>query len=305
MVTVGVRVPYELQHDVVQLQDFVARVEDAGLDRVCLGDHVTFKGGQGFDGLQNATAVAVLSRRIVVETAVYLLPLRHPVPVARQVASLAAFAPGRFVFGVGLGGDDPAELLACGVDPATRGRRMDESLAIVRQLLAGEAVNAEGRFFPLNSVRIVPAPAKPVPVLVGGRSTAALRRTAQHGDGWLGLWVSPRRYADACAEVAREAESAGRVVTRWAHGMHVWCGFDDDRSRAGERLAQEMESLYQVPFEKFARYSPYGNPRDVADALRPYAEVGCRSFNLIATASSPEQVVEGARTVRALLRGET
>jgi alkanesulfonate monooxygenase SsuD/methylene tetrahydromethanopterin reductase-like flavin-dependent oxidoreductase (luciferase family) len=305
MATVGIRVPYELQHDVVQLRDFVARAEDAGLDRVCLGDHVTFKGGRGFDGLQNATAVAVLSRRIVVETAVYLLPLRHPVPVARQVASLAGFAPGRFVFGVGIGGDDPEELRACGVDPATRGRRMDESLAIVRRLLAGEMVTVEGRFFALDSVRIMPAPVTPVPVLVGGRSTAAIRRTARYGDGWLGLWVSPRRYADACAEVAREAEAAGRSVASWAHGMHVWCGFDDDRSRAGERLAHEMESLYRVPFEKFARYSPYGTPQEVADALRPYAEVGCRSFNLIATARAPEQAIDGARAVRALLQDET
>lgn len=300
-VSVGLRVPYEVQNDVGRLREFVAGAEDAGLDRLCLGDHVTFKGGTGFDGLQNATAAAVLTRRITVETAVYLLPLRHPVPVARQLASLAAFAPGRVVFGVGVGGDDPAELRACGVDPATRGRRMDESLAIVRALLTGEPVTVEGRFFTLDGVRIQPVPSTPVPVVVGGRSAAALRRTARFGDGWLGVWVSPSRYAEACAEVAREAEAAGRDVPSWAHGMHVWCGFDDDRSAAGTRLATEMESLYQVPFEKFARYSPYGTPDEVADALRPYVEAGCRSINLIATAASPEASVEGAQAVRARL----
>jgi alkanesulfonate monooxygenase SsuD/methylene tetrahydromethanopterin reductase-like flavin-dependent oxidoreductase (luciferase family) len=167
-VTVGVRVPYDLQHDPVRLREFVAHAEDAGLDRLCLGDHVTFKGGQGFDGLQNATAAAVLSSRIVVETAVYLLPLRHPVPVARQVASLAALAPGRFVFGVGVGGDDVAEVRACGVDPATRGRRMNESLAILRGLLTGEKVSAAGEFFTVDEVQVLPAPRHPVPVVVGG-----------------------------------------------------------------------------------------------------------------------------------------
>ena len=303
-ITVGVRLPYELQGDTTRLREFVVRAEQAELDRLCLGDHVTFKGGTGFDGLQNATATAVLSSRITVETAVYLLPLRHPVPVARQVTSLASLAPGRFVFGVGLGGDDPAELRACGVDPSVRGRRMDESLAIVRALLGGEAVTVEGRFFTLDAVQVLPSPPRPVPIVVGGRSTAALRRTARFGDGWLGLWVSPRRYAEACAQVAQEAESLGRGVNEWAHGMHVWCGFDSDQGQAGARLAGEMESLYRVPFEKFARYSPYGSPRDVADALRPYAEVGCRSFNLIATADSPEQVVDGACAVRALLRDE-
>lgn len=303
-VTVGLRVPYDLQHDVEQLRRFVTDAEEAGLDRLCLGDHVTFKGGTGFDGLQNATAVAVLSRRITVETAVYLLPLRHPVPVARQLASLAAFAPGRVVFGVGVGGDDPAELRACGVDPATRGRRMDESLAVVRELLSGAAVTAEGRFFTLDAVRIRPVPGAPVPVVIGGRSPAALRRTARFGDGWLGLWVSPRRYVEACAEIEREAESVGRAVPSWSHGMHVWCGFDDSRTAAGDRLAGEMESLYRTPFDKFARYSPYGSAQDVADALRPYVELGCRSVNLIATAATAAHAIEGARAVQALLNDE-
>ena len=83
-----------------------------------------------------------------VQTAVYLLPLRHPVPVARQVASLAALAPGRLVFGVGLGGEDPAELRACGIEPTTRGRRMDEALAVLRPLLAGAEVTMAGDLLP-------------------------------------------------------------------------------------------------------------------------------------------------------------
>jgi alkanesulfonate monooxygenase SsuD/methylene tetrahydromethanopterin reductase-like flavin-dependent oxidoreductase (luciferase family) len=66
--------------------------------------------------------------------ALYLLPLRHPVLVARQLASIAELAPGRLTFGVGIGGEDPHELEICGVDPRTRGRRMDESLEILREL---------------------------------------------------------------------------------------------------------------------------------------------------------------------------
>ena len=64
-------------------------------------------------------------------------PATHPVAVARQVSSLSMLAPGRLVFGVGMGGDDPHELEVCGVDPRTRGRRMDECLTVVRGLLAG------------------------------------------------------------------------------------------------------------------------------------------------------------------------
>ena len=87
----------------------VRAIEASGIDRVCVGDHVSFHGGRGFDGLVQATALAALSE-LEVQTAVYLLPLRHPVPVARQVNSLARSPPGRFLFGVGVGGEDPAEV---------------------------------------------------------------------------------------------------------------------------------------------------------------------------------------------------
>jgi alkanesulfonate monooxygenase SsuD/methylene tetrahydromethanopterin reductase-like flavin-dependent oxidoreductase (luciferase family) len=300
-VTVGVRLPHEAALDAARLREFVAHVDDTPVERVFVGDHVTFRDGTGFDGLQYATAIAALSERLTVQTAVYLLPLRHPVPVARQVTALAWLAPGRFVFGVGVGGEDPGELRACGVDPASRGRRLDESLSILRELLAGRAVSRSGPLFELDEVTIAPPPPTPVPIVVGGRSEAALRRAARFGDGWLGVWVSPQRYSGACQQIAELARSAGREVTARAHGMHVWCGFGADRESARRRLAGEMELLYGVPFEKFERYCPFGSPEQVADALRPYVAVGCRTVNLIATAESPAEAVAGAVAVRALL----
>jgi alkanesulfonate monooxygenase SsuD/methylene tetrahydromethanopterin reductase-like flavin-dependent oxidoreductase (luciferase family) len=301
-ITVGLRAPYDAPGGAAALARFAAQVEASGIDRVCVGDHVTFKGGRGFDGLLNATALAVLSRRITVQTAVYLLPLRHPVTVARQVASLAALAPGRLSFGVGVGGEDPAELRACGIDPATRGRRMDEALAVLRPLLVGAEVTMSGDFFSVDRVRILPAPAPPVPIVIGGRSDAALRRVARHGDGWLGLWVSPRRYADAIAQISRSAADAGRAVGRWQHGMHIWCAFGASATAARSRLAAVMEDFYQTPFGKFERYCPCGTPDEIAAALRPYVDAGCRSFNLIPLADSEELAIEGADTVRRILR---
>jgi alkanesulfonate monooxygenase SsuD/methylene tetrahydromethanopterin reductase-like flavin-dependent oxidoreductase (luciferase family) len=303
-ITVGLRMPHELPGGAAALCDFAAQVEATGVDRLFAGDHVMFKGGHGFDGLVNATAIAVGSRRLTVQTAVYLLPLRHPVPVARQVATLAGLAPGRLVFGVGLGGEDPAELRACGVDPATRGRRLDEALAVLRPLLAGTEVTMSGAFFALDRVRIEPAPDPPVPIVIGGRSGAALRRVARHGDGWLGVWVSPARYAEAVGLISRYAAEAGRVVTGWEHGMHVWCGLGGSPDAARPRLAATMEGFYQVPFGKFERYCPCGTPEQVAAALRPYVAAGCRSFNLIPVADTDQAAIEGADAVRTALREE-
>ena len=109
-IKVGIRPPHEvLESGAEILRSVIAKIEALGIDHVCVGDHVTFKGGRGYDGLVQSTAIGAVSTSIDVHTAVYLLPLRHPVPVARQVMSRAQLTGGRFVFGVGLGGDDRAE----------------------------------------------------------------------------------------------------------------------------------------------------------------------------------------------------
>ena len=83
-------------------------VHRAGIAHVTVGDHVSFAGGHGADGLIQATALLAAHPTLPVQTGVYLLALRHPAVVARQLATIALLAPGRFTFGVGVGGDDPA-----------------------------------------------------------------------------------------------------------------------------------------------------------------------------------------------------
>jgi alkanesulfonate monooxygenase SsuD/methylene tetrahydromethanopterin reductase-like flavin-dependent oxidoreductase (luciferase family) len=298
-VTVGVRIPYHLfEQDARALRGAVARAEAAGLDHLCMGDHVSFHGGQGFDGLLQAAALASLTTTIAVETAVYLLALRHPVPVARQVTTVAQLVPGRFVFGVGLGGEDPHELEICGVDPATRGRRLDECLTIVRALIAGKTVDFSGQFFEVEQATILPAPSVPVPIVIGGRSEAAFRRTARHGDGWLGLFVSPDRYRRSVLDVEALAAEEGRTDVDWNHGMHFWCGVGSST----ERLADAMESLYRTPFERFARYAPTGTPAAIAEFVRPYVEGGARHVNLAPVAPTPEEAIDAAAEIAVLLR---
>jgi alkanesulfonate monooxygenase SsuD/methylene tetrahydromethanopterin reductase-like flavin-dependent oxidoreductase (luciferase family) len=283
----------------------VARAEALGIDHLCTGDHVSFHGGLGFDGLIQLTALALLSRRLPVHATVYLLPLRHPFPVARQVATLAQLAPGRIALGVGIGGEDPGEVENCGVDPRTRGRRMDECLEVLVRLLRGESLDFEGAFFRLRAARILPAPEPAVPILVGGRSPAALRRAARFGQGWHAVFVAADRFAKARAEVESIAAAAGRGAIDWRHGLQVWCGFDRSREAAIPRLAASLEAFYKLPFERFARYAPAGTAADVAAALAPYAAAGCRNLNLIPIAADPDAAVEGVAEVRRLLLGST
>jgi alkanesulfonate monooxygenase SsuD/methylene tetrahydromethanopterin reductase-like flavin-dependent oxidoreductase (luciferase family) len=280
---------------------FLARAEQAGIDHICCGDHVSFFGGLGFDGLVQATALAMLHPTLPVYTGVYLLPLRHPVLVARQLADIARLAPGRLIFGVGIGGEDRHEVSSCGVDPATRGRRMDESLTVVRQLLTGKPVTFHGAFFDVDETVIAPFPAGEIPIIVGGRSDAAIRRAGRLGDGWLGIWNSPGRFAAAVEMAAEEAARAARPGRPRRHAMQVWCGLADSRQAARACLAPAMEAFYQLPFERFERYCPYGTAEDVAGFLAPYAAVGCAEFNLIPQSPDPGQAIAGTAAVKRLL----
>ena len=279
----------------------LARMEDAGVDHVVVGDHVSFFVGLGFDGLIQATALVSLHPSLPVYTSVYLLPLRHPVVVARQLSTLAAIAPGRVVFGVGIGGEDRHEVEICGVDPATRGARMDESLRVLRSLQSGVKTTYRGRFFDIVDALILPQPDSPIPLIVGGRSIAAVRRAGRLGDGWLGIWVSPERFAAAVKQVAEEAGAVGRKDAPTRHGMTVWCGLGDRARDARAAVSSSMEAVYQQPFARFERYCPFGRPAEVAEFLAPYVEAGCRDFNLLARGASADATVDAVGEVKRLL----
>jgi alkanesulfonate monooxygenase SsuD/methylene tetrahydromethanopterin reductase-like flavin-dependent oxidoreductase (luciferase family) len=273
-------------------------VAEADIDHICCGDHVSF-GGVGFDGLVQATALSMLHPTLPVSCGVYLLPLRHPVLVARQLADLQRIAPGRFTFGVGVGGEDPQEVAMCGVDTRSRGRRMDECLTVLRQLRTGAPVTYHGSFFDLDGAVI--APPTDIPIVIGGRSDAALRRAGRFGDGWLGIWNSARRFAEAVSIIGEEASRAGRSAPPTRHGMQVWCGLAATKEEARARLAPAMEAFYRVPFAQFERYCPYGTAEDVAAFLAPYIAAGARDLNLIPQAPDDDQAIAGVAEVKRLL----
>ena len=205
----------------------------------------------------------------------------------RQIATLAEAAPGRLAVGVGVGGDDRREVEVCDVDPATRGRRTDVALGLVRALLEGRAVDGDGEFFQFQDGRIRPVPDPPVPLVVGGRSDAALGRAGRLGDGWLAAWCSPRRFAEGVARV--EAVGAGREV-EWRHGLQLWLGAGASPEEGRSHVAATMERFYRMSFEPFERYTPCGTPADIADFLKPYVEAGASTLNL--TPCGPDRTTE-------------
>jgi alkanesulfonate monooxygenase SsuD/methylene tetrahydromethanopterin reductase-like flavin-dependent oxidoreductase (luciferase family) len=287
--------------DVAERARLVQATAAAGLDGVLQADHVSFRDGWGLDAIVMMAGLSSAHPTIGLHIGVYLLPLRHPVTVARSLSTLAQLAPGRVVFGVGIGGEDRHEVEVCGVDPRTRGKRCDESLELLRGLLTGDEVTHHGPCFDVERCRILPAPAPPIPIVVGGRSDAAIRRAGRLGDGWLGAWCSPRRFAEAIARCDDHAAEAGRSPVAWRHKLQPWVGLAERRDDAHRHVARSMERFYGLPFEAFEKYTPFGTPAQVAESLAAYVDVGVREFDLSVCASDPEEGLAMAGEVKRLL----
>jgi len=301
--TIGFATPVDLwDASFDEKQQTLADLADAGVDQLYMADHVSFRTGHGTDGFCEIAALSQLHPTMRVMISVYLLALRHPLPVARQIATMSKIAPERFAIGVGVGGEDRHEIEICGVDPATRGRRTDACLDIIRSLMAGETVTHHSEFFDIEDAVIRPSVVPPPPILIGGRSNAALSRTARYGDGWIAAWCSARRFAEAAALIDAEAAELGRTDVIWTHGYQPWIGVGDTTDEARTRVAAAMEAFYHVPFAAFEKYTPFGTPAEVAGALCPYRDAGCSMFNLKIVAGSDAESIEAAGEVAAELR---
>ena len=161
-----------------ELVALVELVDRCGYDSLWVGDHVSFA-VPILDPLLQLAQAAVVSRRLTLGTSVYLLPLRHPAPVAKQVATLDHLTEGRLIFGVGVGGEFPKEYEVCGVPHNERGARLAEGVAVLRKLWTGDKASHDGRFYgPFADVPMRPPPRQP-----GGRRCGSPAEATRHCAG--------------------------------------------------------------------------------------------------------------------------
>jgi probable F420-dependent oxidoreductase len=129
-------------------------------------------------------AMAAITTTLRFSTFVVKLPIRSPVLVAKQSASIAVLSNNRFSLGVGVS-PWPEDFLATGVPWEKRGARMNEAIEIVRGLTQGGYFEHHGEIYDIPSLKLCPVPTEPLPILVGGHAEPALRRAARVGDGWM------------------------------------------------------------------------------------------------------------------------
>lgn len=266
-----------------ELSDLVGLVDRCGYDSMWVGDHVAFTIAI-LDPLMQLAQAAVISRRLVFGTDVYLLPLRHPTSVAKQVSTLDHLTEGRFVFGVGVGGEFPKEYEACDVPLNERGARLSESLTVMRKLWTGEPVSHAGKFFNFEGVKMQPPPRQPggPPIWCGGRSDPALRRTGRMTDGWMSYVVTPDMYRQGLEKIATAASEAGRTFDRGFGTAHLlFTRIDDTYEKALDAATVSLSQRYAMDFRKAAqRYCALGTPQDVVETIFKFQQAGVRHLIL-------------------------
>lgn len=144
-----------------------------------------------YDPVLTLTWAAAATRRVGLGTSVLILPMRHPLPLAKELASLQCLSEGRLILGAGVGWL-AAEFAALGVPFAERGRRMDEGIAMMRAVWSEDPVSFPARHIPaaITEMRMLPQPSAPIPIWIGGSSGPALKRAMRH-DGWHGSRLGP------------------------------------------------------------------------------------------------------------------
>jgi probable F420-dependent oxidoreductase len=257
--------------------DATVEAERLGFESVWMADHLVFPEdmsgsphpGEDLPPVPPTTPVydtfgwlcflAGRTSRIRLGTNVYLLGLRHPFTAARAIQTLDIVSGGRAEVGVGAGWLRE-EWTAAGLDPRTRGRRLDEALAVCRRLWTEDAVEHHGEFFDFASVRFEPKPVqKPCPPIhVGGESDAALRRAARH-DGWYGLAHTPESAAAQVAKLRALRRDLGRENERFEVSLGGRLREPDDIRRWEDAGVDRLV------------VSPWQRSRECIEGLRRYA----------------------------------
>lgn len=192
-----------------QLAGIVDHLEDSGVDSLWFSELVYSPAVDPTVGMAYALA---RTTRLKVGTSVAVLPGRHPVLVAKQLASLAALAPKRVLPVFGLRSAIPAERELFVVPDGERAAVFDESLRLLRSALVEDSASHDGRYFTVHGATIMPRPVPPLDIWLGGSAPAAFRRIGALGDGWLGSFLTPAETRAGREAIEDAAAQAGRHI---------------------------------------------------------------------------------------------
>lgn len=261
----------------------VRALEDAGVDSLWVGGHLASPRPSP-EPLVWLARLAEQSERATIGTATLVLPWYPPPVAAKQLADIDRASRGRLVVGVGAGGEYPDDFAAAGVPIVERGRRLDESIGLLRRFWTADPVDHSGHHFQYAGLRIHPAPARPggPPIVVTGRRPAAMRRAARLGDGWMPYLYSAQRYARSVVTIREAAAAEGRSLSGFLWMAYVMVAVDSSQEKARQRAARFLGATYAQDFTELVdRVAVAGTLEAVVERLGAFVHAGARHLVLL------------------------
>ena len=187
------------------------QAEDMGLSDVWVSEHIIVPRAQFprsplfYDPVLTLTWVAAVTERVRLGTSVIVLPMRHPLPLAKELSTLHNLSGGRLILGVGVGWLEP-EFAALGVPFHERGKRMDEGIAMMRAVWTQDPVTFQAKYIPakIEAMTMRPLLAQPIPLWLAADREPALKRATRIADGWHGTRYTPEAAAPVIKRLRAE-----------------------------------------------------------------------------------------------------
>jgi alkanesulfonate monooxygenase len=296
--------------------DFAREVERLGFDSIFITDHVVaakhFYDVSWLDSLTTLTFVAAVTERVRLGTSILILPLRNPVVLAKQIATLEYLSGERYIIGGGVGWFGP-EFEAVGTHKSERGRRSDEVLDVLRGLLTQERFTFVGDFYRFEDVTIDPRPSRMPPVWIGGGSQLANPKSPEaptfaesvmariaRSDGWIPRPTSPPdQIATDWADLQVYLREHGRDPSEIAVVHENFLHFVDSADR--RRVLRDQHAAYRRVMSE-ARGEAYlesvylfGTPDEIVAKLQARVDAGIRYFILHTMTPDPRQLEDWLR----------
>jgi alkanesulfonate monooxygenase SsuD/methylene tetrahydromethanopterin reductase-like flavin-dependent oxidoreductase (luciferase family) len=278
-------------YDVAGLVDIAQRVEAMGFDSLWFTENVY----PGVTALETLTALAVVAantKRVRLGPAVLIMPLRSPAGLAHATVTLDRLSGGRFILGVGAGGESKGTFDAYGVPIEERGRRCDEMLEIMHRLWTEDTMTHRGRFWTFENygigARPVQQPRPPI-WLAGARAETVVKRAGKWADGIFPTRLSPADLSGVYQRVVAAGEANGRDMSRFTKAIYLRLCLGPDQATAQRICRGVLEDRYQAPvrvgdasdddaqgshFLKFSNHELVGPPQFCIENVQQYVAAG-------------------------------
>ena len=256
--------------------DFIDDYERRDIDSVWVSDRIAAP-KPTLDPIVFMAYLASRMRNMKFGASALVLPTRHPVVLAKQLATLDFLCKGRLLLVVGIGSDDSRDFDATGVRKEERGKRGDEAIVLMKKLWIEEHVSFEGQFYSVHDLIVLPRPHQEggPPVWVGGRSKAAFRRAGRLADGWLASSVSPSEVAAGIEAIRNHAAEVGREVPADHYGVLVPFCIAQDGEEALRIAGSSIRRRHDIPTND---YAAMGTPEELRQRIKDYVAAGATKF---------------------------